>query len=243
MTQQARFSSLLEQVSLVHVFLPCYLFVLGWLRWYFAIPSSVVLALGVFAAFRALRTSDSEDAEPREGTGQSRRARIINEVGIIALAVLVVAFSGMGGFAHQVPDYAMKHNSFLKDFIESAWPIGYVQRGDSASGPLVTYFAFYLPHAAVDKLMGWRAANLSSLLWTMLGVYLCVAWFLRLVGSRSVKYAVFFLFFNGLDTGCHRHDSVLAGFGHCRARTTPRHVSELRRGAHVGARQLAVFQE
>ena len=189
---------LLEQVSLVFVFLPCFLFLLGWMKWVYGVPCALVLAAGLFFAFRSSREPWEDPlcpATPDVAPGW----RPIHHGAIVGLVVLLVLLSGIGGYGYQVPDYAMKHNSFLKDFMDSPWPIGYKPLGASAQGPLVTYFAFYLPHAFVGKFLGWEAANFSSLLWSILGVYLCVAWFLRLVGSRSFWYAALFLFFGGLD--------------------------------------------
>lgn len=190
---------LLEKVSLLYVFLPCCLFVLGWLKWFVAVPSFVAISLGVYCAFHKLTETSPGDESTEPAPEPGGWWRILNHVATIALVLFVVTYSGVGGYAHQVPDYVKKHNTFMKDLMESSWPLCYAQVGDSAHGPLVTYFAYYLPHAAVGKLLGWQAANLSSLLWTYLGVYLCVLWFLRILKTCSAKYTLLFLFFGGLD--------------------------------------------
>lgn len=191
--------NLLEMVSLLYVILPCSLFVLGWLKWFIAVPCFVALAVGVYCAFHRLRESSDDEISTDALPDPHGWWRILNHAAIIALVVFVVTYSGVGGYAHQVPDYVKKHNTFMKDLMEASWPLAYARVGDSAHGPLVTYFAYYLPHAAVGKALGWQAANLSSLLWTYLGIYLCVLWFLRILGTCSAKYAVLFLFFGGLD--------------------------------------------
>lgn len=189
----------LEKVSLLYVFLPCLLFCMGWLKPLFAVPASLILIAGVYASIRSLNSSqDEEDQRPVEP--QNRAALGIKYVAIAALVAFVVAHSGIGGYSFQVPDYAMKHNAFMKDFIEYPWPLGYEKTGpDDCPGPLVTYIAFYLPSAFVGKLLGWNAANFFSVVWAIVGLYLTVMWFLRLVGKVSVRYTLLFLFFGGLD--------------------------------------------
>lgn len=197
MYQERRSGHLLEKVSLAYVFLPCFIFLLGWLRPLAGVPFAAVLAFGLHRSFRML--GDAPDTETPDEPISAGLWKILNHATIAALVIFVVVYSGIGGFASQVPDYAMKHNSFLKDFMAFSWPVGYAPRGSSAHGPLVTYFAFYLPCALVGKVFGWYAANLCSLLWACLGVYLCVSWFLRIVGSSSIFFALLFLFFGGLD--------------------------------------------
>jgi len=189
----------LEKASLLYVFLPCLLFCGGWLKPLFAVPACLILLAGVYAAVRSLTSSqDEEDQRPAE---PQNRAVLAIRCGVIAgLVVFVVAYSGIGGYSFQVGDYAMKHNSFMKDFIEYPWPLGYEHTGPhDRPGPLVTYVAFYLPSALVGKVLGWKAANFFSLVWAMVGLYLIVMWFLRLVGKVSVRYTLLFLFFGGLD--------------------------------------------
>ena len=192
---------LLENTSLIYIFLPCFLFALGWLTPLIAIPCCFVLAFALYRAMKMLEAPPAvdESGPDPECAPESPLLTGLRLTAILGLVVLVVVFSGIGGYGHQVNDYAMKHNSFLRDFMEFPWPVAYASRGKSASGPLVTYFAFYLPSALVGKALGWNAANLFSVIWSCVGLYIAVLWFLRLVGKISIGYTLLFLFFGGLD--------------------------------------------
>jgi len=189
----------LDTVSLLFIFFPCFLFCVGWLKPVFAVAACLILIAGVYAAIRSLNSGqDEEDQRPVEP--DSPAVLRIKYAAIAGLVVFVVAYSGIGGYSFQVPDYANKHNSFMKDFIEYPWPLGYEKTGtDDRPGPLVTYIAFYLPPAFVGKLLGWNAANFFSVVWAIVGLYLIVMWFLRLIGKVSLRYTLLFLFFGGLD--------------------------------------------
>ena len=214
--------NLLEKVSLAYIFLPCFLFVGGWLKPVFSIPVCAVLAAGLCKAVKSFdEPFDEDDLPPVER--QNRVALVINCVLIAALVTVVVVYSGIGAYGHQIMDYAMKHNSFMKDFLEYSWPLGYAKCGPrNEAAPMVTYIAFYLPSAFVGKLLGpfmaciashcprifaeqtsewwgWNAANLFSLAWAIVGVCLIMGWCLRIVGKVSVFYALIFLFFGGLE--------------------------------------------
>jgi hypothetical protein len=115
------------------------------------------------------------------------------------LVVILVAYSGAGGYSFQHGDY-QRHNAFLRDLFERPWPTSFQHvPPDGKPGFLAFYIANSLPAAAVGKLFGWAAANFASFLWTVTGFYLSVCWFLRVIGRVSFPFGLLFIFFGGLD--------------------------------------------
>ena len=191
---------LLETVSLIYASLPCLLFMLGWLKPVFALPLAAVLSAGVFFSVRQSGQMPDSTAGPGDDPPNgSQTARVFRYLLIALMVAFVVAYSGIGGYSFQISDYS-KHNAFFRDLIENSWPLGYQQTGpDNKPGTLNTYFGYYLPPAAVGRVVGWTAAQHFSYVWATLGVFLTVLWFLRFVGRPSPLYALLFLFFGGLD--------------------------------------------
>lgn len=189
----------LERITLAYIFLPCVLFCFGWLTLPLGVLVCALLLAGVLYAFCSV--GDMPAPEKDDGTIPNRPWRTaLNLTALGAVVVIVVLYSGIGACSFQVLDYALKHNSFLKDLMEYPWPLAYGKTGPrDLPAPLATYIAFYLPSALVGKILGWNAANFFSIVWAILGIYLAVLWFLRLVGTTSFLYGMLFLFFGGLD--------------------------------------------
>jgi hypothetical protein len=95
----------------------------------------------------------------------------------------------------------------LAGLVEQPWPVVYEMEARGLEGRwhgLVFYIAYYLPAGAVGKLLGWTAANLALALWTALGVWLALCWFLRLIDATEGRRRpwvgmLLFVFASGLD--------------------------------------------
>jgi len=191
----ARAFRILEGVTLSYVALPFVIFALGWLELWIALPTAGLVLAAVWHAAQQGRNaaSGSDPGSP------ARASQIISLAALFLLVAFLVAYSGAGGYSYQYDDY-LRHNAFLRDLIELPWPASYRWTPpDGKPGMLAFYIANTLPAAAVGKLLGWKAANFASFLWTICGVYLAVCWFLRVVGAASFRLGLLFLFFGGLD--------------------------------------------
>jgi hypothetical protein len=186
---------LLEGLTIGYVTLPFVIFVCGWLKLWIALPVLALLLLGAWDAGRA-RGWAKPSKDPFQAL--SRRDWTIL-LGLFLLVVLLVAYSGAGGYAFQYQDYN-RHNAFMRDLIDRPWPLAFATTPPKGQpGMLAFYIANSLPPAAIGKLLGWSAANFASWLWTLCGVYLALCWFLRVLGRISVPPGLLFLFFGGLD--------------------------------------------
>lgn len=196
--------SWLERATLAYIFVPCLIFLLGWLSPLFSLPLCVVLIVALlrYIKFNGIPASAPATPPPElETPTPATRMELPRCLVIAAVAFGVVLVSGIGGFGRQSDPDFMKHNSFLRDLVEQPWPVWYSETGpENAPGFLVTYMAVYLPAALTGKVFGWGVANWSLVFWVALGLFLAIQWFLHFVGRKSIVFALLFMLFGGLDT-------------------------------------------
>lgn len=160
----------LELVTLGYLALPWFLFVVGWLWWPYAAAISVALSVSLWRCFR----SPTAIAAP----SLSRTDLVFTA----ALAAVLVVISGAGGYCAQAGDWT-KHMAMLHDLTNQPWPVRYPA---TSAYPhlsfLVYYIAYYLPAAAVGKLLGPQAAVFALMGWTFGGLLLVAGWLRRLLG-------------------------------------------------------------
>ena len=181
----------LEKISLFYIFVHSALFVLGWTRLYIAIPALVLMVIGVCFSLKPEKTVEGIKTE------LSFPPSVL--ISVFLLVVVIVFLSGIGGYVYQHGDYG-KHDAFLLKLIESDWPVGVSNLGpENKTYALAMYVGYYLPAAIVGKVLGWSLAYHFTFLWAVLGVFLAILWFLKLVGKASFWFALLFLFFGGLD--------------------------------------------
>ena len=111
-----------------------------------------------------------------------------------------VSMSGVGGFGYQNLDWGVR-NSLLFELITKPWPLQ--TNIDGHSRPVIYFMGYFLPASLVGILLGWKAANITLWLWTLLGVVLSFQWLIRLSGWRSSRTlflcALLLIFFSGMD--------------------------------------------
>jgi hypothetical protein len=190
---------ILQKTSAIYVLIPFLFFAYGWLRFPFsaitlAIVIIVLVALGV-GLVKTLR--DWADQKPF----QMPFWKPFLAAGLVL--VLWLSLSGTGGVGFQNDDYPAS-NALLKDLIEQEWPLRAEIEGESI--PIVYYMGYFLPAAGLGKLFGWGVANIFMYFWTLLGIWLTFAWFVRIGrvtlagrGLKSLLFALFFCLAGGLD--------------------------------------------
>ena len=174
----------LVHLTLLYLALPLLIFLLGWLKFIYALPLFALLV------YLLVQWGGEITADVRP----NRKTLIVCGV----VAVLWTATSGAGGVGFQSWDY-LKHNAMLKELLVSEWPV--------ILGPdktLVYTLGYYLPAGAFGKIFGptasgWLALNVFMFLWTAAGVYLTLLWFVHLVGGRPAIVAVLFVLLGGMD--------------------------------------------
>ncbi|MCI4626096.1 MAG: hypothetical protein L3V56_09070 [Candidatus Magnetoovum sp. WYHC-5] len=200
------FDKYLAYFSILYLVLPYFLFILGWLKFYYALPIAVVLVYSIYSTLKAINQYSIKVAT-QLSSQSSTSANDLEDVSFwpvmltFLIIILWVVLSGSGAIGFQNGDY-FKHNAVLSDLIKHSWPVQYGKTNyfeTIDNSLLVYYMAYYLPSAVVGKLLGWDIANLSMLIWTILGVFLGVLWIFAVVRRRFIFVCILFIFFSGLD--------------------------------------------
>ncbi len=184
-------------LTLFYLALPLLVFFLGWMRPLWGIPASLLLlgTLGILTK-RGWNLLTGETALALEERRALTKTLLWTWIPV-ALATLQV---GVGGFGLGTYDWDNKHNLIFADLVRFAWPVVYHGEGTPGSGLMMVYYiAYYLPAAAVGKLLGWGAANVAWQLWTQLGLLLVCSWLVAFAGARVRWLGLLFLVFSGAE--------------------------------------------
>lgn len=177
---------------------PIIMLLLFWFKLYISIPCILLLIGALILTIKKLKYKSLEEYKS-----------IFNTKKIIYMLILVIGLnilSGAGGIFYQNWDYRGR-NAILHDLIDYDWPVKYdyseleyeANKIGTEKGFLSYYFAYWLPGAAVGKLLGFTAANLFLLLWQTLGTCLFFYLVCRKLNNIKIKYFVIFICFGGLD--------------------------------------------
>jgi hypothetical protein len=178
----------LEWLAAGYLLLPLLVFLLGWLRWPFALAMGAALAPALYHAWR----------------GRVRRPAGLSRTEVLALAAVAISWVSMSGLA---PGFFlnwdwMTRMSVLRDLVAGDWPAGYRLPGE-ADLVLRCPLGYYLVPALVGKLTSLAGARLALWCWTALGTALFLA--LLLSANRARKPAAWCaalliaIFFSGMD--------------------------------------------
>ena len=193
----------LRAATAFYLLLPLGLFAYGWLRPAYALPLVALVVVFLAAAAREVWFA----ARAKWLVLRTRPAAVGQTLARVAPAALLIAawllLSGVGGLGYQNDDYQAS-NALFKTLIQGHWPLTFQLDGQPVR--LVYYVGYYLPAAAVGKLLGWPAANAALWVWTATGCGLVFAWFWRLSRVapqgqpvRLLLLAAFFCLAGGLD--------------------------------------------
>jgi hypothetical protein len=176
-------------ISFTYLVLPFLIFCLGFIKIYLAVP---VVLLFAWLAYRNFRQHSRDE----------RQLIIPYKTLVITLALTLVWvwLSGIGGFAFQNTDFHIR-NAIFRDLITHDWPVRYFSDPLSPTTPytLIYYIGFWLPAALVGKLGGWLAANIALYVWTVLGILLALSLVAFKVKLSLPKLLLLFVFFSGMD--------------------------------------------
>ena len=202
-TRQEARGQVLQAVTVIYLTLPWVLFAWGWLR--FPLAVACVLALGVVevVALRRHGAGIAALALSRSRRPPASRCAMIWGGCAGLLIVIWMLFSGVGGCGYQNDDYRAS-NALLNDLMTRSWPLMSTVAGRPT--PIVYYMGYYLPAALIGRMWGWSAANSFLWAWTLAGVALAFAWFVRISWidvrarrNRILLVAAFFCLTGGLD--------------------------------------------
>lgn len=169
-----------------YLMLPTLIFMIGWMKWYFA------LALGMLTALACVRGfSDSIQDKCLIISIPADRKTFLK---VILLIVLWVYLSGIGGWCYQNSDHEAR-NAIFRALVQYDWPvISY-----DGSRALIYYIGFWLPAACIGKIFGLEAGYAAQVIWAVLGIF--IVYYLICVYRKKVDLlpVIFLIFFSGLD--------------------------------------------
>lgn len=180
---------LLDRAAIAYLVLPLFIFLIGWLQLWAALP----LMICVTYALKPLA-----DARPAGGT-----ALAVTPLQLFVAVIVGCAWALFGGFGHLFfanQDLYIR-DAVLHDLIVSQWPVGYGVL-DGKESLLRAPLGFYLPAAVVGKCAGVQAAHLAMAVWTAAGATLFLLQALSLTPSRitsSLTTVAVVVLFSGFD--------------------------------------------
>ena len=194
-----RLDRMVTALAYGYLTLPPLLFVLGWLRWYLALPVAAVLVVSYLLCLRSETYQSPAFLLGAPGAKQ----HLLLLAGVVVLWFLL---SGLGGYTFQNPPDHDLRNATFRDLVSCRWPVIGAPRTDDGSvlagAPRVAYVYYlghWLPAAAVGKVLGLRAGVHALFLWSLLGGLLALYFYFRHLGALRVGLGLLFLGFSGLD--------------------------------------------
>lgn len=177
--------------------IPTAIFFMFWYKLYISLPVLLILIIIPFLARRSIKHLTYN---------QYKEVFNLKKWIIILIAILILnILSGIGGFAFQNGDHNAR-NAVMHDLIDYEWPVKYKYQTkeeiniiESKEGYLNYYFAYWLPSAAVGKVLGFNAANVMLFIYQYIGLCLFYYFMSRAFKKVKINYLLIFIAFSGLD--------------------------------------------
>lgn len=130
----------------IYLFLPFFIFLLGWMKIYYALPISLFL---FYCIYRMIRDNSLEESLSLQIPGKEKI------LFIVIIICIWVGISGIGGFAFQTEDHIWR-NGMFEALVYEKWPVvkDVDIDGNIATRGMSYYIGFWLPAAAIGKVFG-----------------------------------------------------------------------------------------
>ncbi len=199
--------SQIKKYAFIALAIPFMVFAIGWLQWYWAVVAvAATLACVYFGAFRKSKAVETDNVSSLDKE-QSVSVKKWIVVALIAMALIWVWQSGIGGFWAQSKDYPWR-NAIYRDIVLRDWPVYY----ELYDGALVYYIGFWLPPALLGKIalllgandvVAFQVASIAIYVWSVLLILVLFALILTLLKADTTQKQLLvilgFVFFSGLD--------------------------------------------
>lgn len=197
-------STVFVKLAYAVMFLPFFIFILGWIKWYYSIPMAIVL---LFCFMKLCK------AAPALWVPDLCQENLVRIFFIIAIIVLWVYFSGIGKFVFQNTDH-YERNAIFNILVEYKWPVtntNIVQDissvknvfSDTSKTGLIYYIGYWLPSAIIGKLFGIRIGYYAQAAWGILLIILVYYFICAHLKKLLIWPLVVMIFFSGLDIVGH----------------------------------------
>lgn len=198
----------IKKYAFIALAIPFIVFAIGWLKWYWAVVTVVAtLACVWFGAFAKAKKESDDKVVALSDADKKITIKKWIFVLLIAIALIWVWQSGIGGFWAQSKDYPWR-NAIYRDIVIRDWPVFY----DMYGAALVYYIGFWLPPALFGKLallfganeiVAFQVASVAIYVWSVLLIVILFALLITLLKADTTKKQLLvvlgFIFFSGLD--------------------------------------------
>ena len=175
-------------LSLAYIYIPVFLFLLGWVRLVFAL---LTITVCILCMCRFQKTENHI-------MGVTVFVDWIVVIFAIFLLVWIGYYAGYGRFVDQALDWK-KHNAILSDLVQKRWPVLYYCFGEKSM--LTYYVGQYIVPATVGKVLhSVRIAEIMLYVWNIVGlilVFLNICTFTKADSFlKQLTYALMLPFFS-----------------------------------------------
>lgn len=183
---EKRYNLYINVFIYLYLVLPTLIFLIGWLKWYWALPIGVLVLI---SCIKGLRESIHDRCLLLSCSIEAKTM-----FPALLIIVLWVYISGVGGYFYQNGDHEIR-NAIFHALVERDWP---VVSADGSRG-LIYYIGFWLPAACIGKVFGLESGFAAQAAWAVMGIF--IVYYLICVYRNKVDLLiiVFLIFFSGLD--------------------------------------------
>ena len=183
---ESSYYSPLVFITFLYLALPVSLFLVSWFRFEIAIPGIISLLIISYLLFRATLWSLPSNS-------------LLFFIAVILISYGWIFISGIGHFVFSNPDWLVR-DAVLRDLIALPWPTLY-QTDNGKIFILRTALGYYLPAAAIGKLVGINIAHIILSIWSSIGVTLTFLLISSCFSSykKGLVAIIVFIVFSGLD--------------------------------------------
>lgn len=178
----------IQIAAYIYLLVPFLIFSATWLKTGYAVVVTVLLLVGL--AFMCKDTP--------KGVAIDASIKVVFMILLIVVAWCY--FSGIGGYVYQNADHPYR-NQLFHILSTEKWPIRrtVIVDGIEENRGMSYYFGFWLPAAAVSKIMGEDVGKIALLCWAIVGVLIFFA--LLCISLKKVKVwpVLVFVAFSGVD--------------------------------------------
>lgn len=188
MNAETNKSKLLINLTYLYITLPFIIFVIGWIKWYYAI---IFIFFITISLVKIMKSTDSI------WVPSFNKINILKSLIIIIFISIIVYLSGIGNFVWQNSDHEYR-NSIFRILVEDKWPLINYEWNSKGSG-LIYYIGFWLPAAVVGKITNLQFGYYFQIVWAIIGIFFTYYLICTLYKKIIIWPLIILMFFSGLD--------------------------------------------